>query len=623
MPSDLAGANEQHQTPFREMGELRTFAGPPREFWSRYLACLLNLTSASKAVLLLQDAAHDTGWKKIGDWPSSLDPSRFLTAFNSRLVEFGNACAAGGTLVTPIEPGAPRGAGHYAIACRLRLYRSTETCVAVLLLSEVNEATARESLLRLGLAADVPESYQTHQAVQQAGADVQKLAVALDLMVAVNAEKRFLAAALAFCNGLASRFNCDRVSLGWLNAGYVKLKAISRTERFNRQMAAAQLLEAAMDECLDQDEEIVWPLPTEGANVVARDHEKFARDQNAPHLCSLPLRVDAKPSAVLTCERAGTPFTPAEVQQFRLCCDQATRRLADLQRTDRWFGARLAAWSKEQLAVVLGPKHTWAKAVAVLVVVLLGVLFFVRVPYRVEGNFVVKSDNTSFRTAPFDSYIEQVFVRPGDVVKAGAPLIKLTTRELELEESTAQAELVRYQREAEKSRAANMLAEMRVAQALSEQAKAHLDLVRHRLAEAVIKAPFDGVLVEGDLRERLAAPVKQGDALMRVARLDTLYVEAEVPERDVHEILNKQRGEIAFVSQPKLKFPIRIVKVEPAAFPKSEGNVFLVRCEFEKGAEAWWRPGMSGLCKLGVEPRTLWWILTHRTVDFLRMKLWW
>jgi len=36
----------------------------------------------------------------------------------------------------------------------------------------------------------------------------------------------------------------------------------------------------------------------------------------------------------------------------------------------------------------------------------------------------------------------------------------------------------------------------------------------------------------------------------------------------------------------------------------------------------WWRPGMTGLCKLSTEKRTLFWILTHRTVDFLRMKLW-
>jgi multidrug efflux pump subunit AcrA (membrane-fusion protein) len=250
-------------------------------------------------------------------------------------------------------------------------------------------------------------------------------------------------------------------------------------------------------------------------------------------------------------------------------------------------------------------------------------LIFVHVPYRVEGNFVVKSDVVSFRSAPFDGYIEQVFVRPGDVVKQGAPLLKLVTRELDLEESAANADLTRYRREAEKARATNDFANMRVAMSLSEQSKARLDMVRLRLSEATLKAPFDGVIIEGDLRDRLAAPVKQGDTLFRIAKLENLYIEAEIPERDVHEVLAKQKGEIAFVSQPKLTFPVRVEKLEPAAFPRNDGNVFLLRCGFENKIEPWWRPGMSGLCKVNVEPRSLWWILTHRTVDFLRLKLWW
>src|SRR2546422_3239998 len=45
--------------------------------------------------------------------------------------------------------------------------------------------------------------------------------------------------------------------------------------------------------------------------------------------------------SVITCERQDTSFTAAEVEQLRLCSDQATRRLADLHRQDRWFGARL------------------------------------------------------------------------------------------------------------------------------------------------------------------------------------------------------------------------------------------------------------------------------------------
>jgi hypothetical protein len=32
---------------------------------------------------------------------------------------------------------------------------------------------------------------------------------------------------------------------------------------------------------------------------------------------------------------------------------------------------------------------------------------------------------------------------------------------------------------------------------------------------------------------------------------------------------------------------------------------------------------MSGIAKINAGERSLLWIITHRTVDFLRLKLWW
>ncbi|MDH7504084.1 MAG: HlyD family efflux transporter periplasmic adaptor subunit [Verrucomicrobiota bacterium] len=164
---------------------------------------------------------------------------------------------------------------------------------------------------------------------------------------------------------------------------------------------------------------------------------------------------------------------------------------------------------------------------------------------------------------------------------------------------------------------------MRIALALADQAKARLDLVRYGLWQSRIRAPFNGVVVEGDLRQRIGAPVKQGEALFRIARLEPMYVEAEINERDVRDIIDKSGGEIAFVARPKQKYKIRVVRVEPAAIAKEKQNVFLARCIPEHQPELWSRPGMSGVCKIDVDRRTLLWILTHRTVDFLRMYLWW
>lgn len=600
---------------------LRRFTGAPGEFWPAFVSAAARLVGASRGILILRDAAQPERLRKLSEWTASGHASRSVLVFNRYLPELTAECVRSGQAVQVLEETAAEGS-PVAVGVTLMFQGTTDKCVAAFLLENRTEQEAREALVRLQLAADLPFAYQVNQSAAQAKTEVEKFASVLDVMVLVNAEHRYLAAGLAFCNGLAMRFQCDRVSLGWLENGYVRLKCMSRTERFDKQMSAVQQLEAAMEEAIDQDEEIVWPQG-EGHSQVTKDHEQFGRAQQVEHLCSIPLRLDGKGIGVLTCERGGKAFTSSELQQFRMLCDQAVRRLADLKRQDRWFGARWAMAVREKLAKVLGPEHTWAKVLALSGCVALVLSLLPIYPYRVEGDFVLRSDDVSYLTAPFDGFIKTVNVRPGDLLEANGELLRLDTDDLVIEESMAVADQARYEREAEKARAAGLLAEMRIAQALADQAKARVDLVRYRLERATVKAPFAGVVVEGDLRQRVGAPVKQGESLYKIARNDALYVEMEINQRYIHDILDKVTGEIAFVTQPKLKFPFRVTRIEPAAFPKDNENVFLVRGALEGPAESWWRPGMSGVSKLNVEKRTLLWILTHRTMDFLRMLFWW
>ncbi|MGO9478587.1 MAG: efflux RND transporter periplasmic adaptor subunit [Limisphaerales bacterium] len=611
------GLNAEFSRALDELAALRQFSGDPKNFWPDFLSAAAKLISADIAVLLVGHPDQAPRWTRIGEWTSSPGPSHTRTEFTSQLEPIAGRCL-GGNFVEPTDSKT----GCFTLAVRLKLARAGEELIFAAQLKDFTEEAARESLVRLRLAADVPAAYQLNLAARQAQRDVEKFAAVLDLNVPVNQATQFLPAALAFCNGIATRFRCDRASLGWLEGGYIRLRAMSRTEQFDRQMAAAQILEAAMEECVDQDEEILWP-PPQGVTTVARDHETFARDQKAGYLCSVPLRLDGRVVAVLTCERQESVFTVVELQQLRLCCDQVVRRLSDLRHHDRWFGARWQAQVREYCARWVGSEHTWSKVTGILVALALAALFLIRVTYRVEGNFILRSDEAAYLTSPFDGYLEQVWVRPGDQVTNGEPLLTLNCSELLLGQASALADVARYQRQSEKDRAANSIADMRIDDAQANQAQTQLELVRYRLAHAIVRAGFNGVVVEGDLRERIGSPVKQGDALFKVARINTLYAEADISENDVQHILGKTRGEIAFVTEPKLKYPVTIQTIEPAAITKKDGNIFLVRLQPVNGAAPWWRPGMTGLCKLSTEKRTLFWILTHRTVDFLRMKLWW
>jgi RND family efflux transporter MFP subunit len=268
-------------------------------------------------------------------------------------------------------------------------------------------------------------------------------------------------------------------------------------------------------------------------------------------------------------------------------------------------------------------EHTFAKLVGVVTFAALAFLVFGQLNYRVEAPFILKTDDLAYLPAPFDGYIQKVHVKIGDQVKKGDPLLALDTRELLLEESTAVANLNRYGREATKARAQNALADMKVALALEEQAQARLDLVRYHLAHAELKAPFAGVVVEGDLKELLGAPVKKGDVLFKVALLANMYAELKVGERDVHEIGDVAEGEISFVSRPDLTFPIRGLRIDPVAVSEEGKNIYKVRALFPEAVSPWWRPGMSGVAKINVGKRNILWIFTHRTIDFLRIFFWW
>lgn len=605
-----------------EASKLRRFTGPPAEFWPALVSVMARLAEASRGVLIVGQAALPDKLRKLSDWtqPGYSDPAlvpfiKGAPALAVKALEFGQA-------LEPIGPGLLPDSTHFGICIRLQFQGGADGCVAAFLIPNTTEAKAGELLLRLALLADIPLDYQAQRNTQQPKAEAEKFASVLDVLSQVNAEGRFLAALMALANGVASQLQCERVGVGWLDSGYIRLKALSRTERFEPKMAAVQALEAAMEEALDQDEEILWPQPDSSRSVV-RDHAAFAQGQGVQHLVSLPIRVAGKGVAVLTCERQAAPFSEVTIQQLRMVCDQVARRLSDLQASDRWFGSRWTHRLKQRLETWVGPEHTWAKVGAIGASGAVLLLFLPIYPIRIEGNFIVRSEEQSYLSAPFDGFIQSAAVRPGDVLTNGATLMRFNTEQIELEESAAIADQTRYLREAEKARAARNLAEMRIAQAQADQAAARLGLVRHRLSQATLKAPFNGVIVEGDLRQRIAAPVRQGDPLYKFARIDSLFIEAEISERDAHRLTSKATGEVAFVAQPDSKYPVQVLRVEPSAVPKETGNIFIVRASLTGDPQTWWRPGMSGLCKIDSGRGTLFWILTHRTVDFLRLNLWW
>ncbi|MCU0793040.1 MAG: efflux RND transporter periplasmic adaptor subunit [Opitutaceae bacterium] len=593
----------------------RLFDGPVKAFWAQFARTCGELSDAAAVRVMVK---VEGVWRTAAGWPESREfPFGVQTA---GFVEAADRAAREGAFLLPaVADGAP---GLLMLALT-----TGDTADRSLLVVAVNPGHAEDLELAasvLRLATDTPLLYQRQRQLERVRLDVAHYAQALEVLAATNVQTRFLSVIMALVNELAARHGCVRVSLGWRVGPIIRLKAVSGTDRFERRMEVAQRLEAVMEEAAEQDEEIAWPAWPE-SDAVRRDHEIYATGERLAGLLSVPVRINGDPVGVLVLERAldAKPFAEADALALRVVADQVARRLDDLYRNDRWFGARWAAATREWLAGFLGPKQTWIKATAIVCAVLLAFSVLVPLPYRVNANFIVRAEALLHLPAPFEGYLGTVNVRPGDLVRAGDLLLTLDQSDLLVERAAALAERQRFMSEAERFEADQKLADLSAARAALAQAQARVELVEYRIARSEMRAPFDGVVVDGDLRERIGAPVRPGDVLMKVSRLEGLYVEMRVPERDIDLIADSKTAEIAFAARPEDTFAVDIERIEPAAQVEREGNVFVVRGALAGERAEWLRPGMSGIAKVESESRTLAWIATHRLVDFLRLKLWW
>ena len=272
---------------------------------------------------------------------------------------------------------------------------------------------------RLELTVSLLSLYEMRLTLQQRQGDLMRLRLAMETTAAVNEQDKFAGAAMAFCNEIASRWDSDRVSLGFLEGRYVHLRAMSHTEKFSRKMKLVQDIEATQEETLDQDVEVLYPAP-QGATCVSRAATELSKTQGPTAILSIPLRRDDQVVAVLTLERPiDEPFGFDEVESLRLTSDLCTPRLVNLHQHDKWFGARAAGTIRKGLAAAVGPKHTWIKMICVGVFALAVFLVFAKGEFRAEAPFVLECTTQQVVPAPFEGFLKQVYVKPGDLVVGG------------------------------------------------------------------------------------------------------------------------------------------------------------------------------------------------------------
>jgi hypothetical protein len=76
------------------------------------------------------------------------------------------------------------------------------------------------------------------------------------------------------------------------------------------------------------------------------------------------------------------------------------------------------------------------------------------------------------------------------------------------------------------------------------------------------------------------------------------------------------------VGRPDQRFAIFLERIDPASILREGRNIYLARARVQGDIPIWWRPGMGGSARIDAGDRPLIWVLTHRTIRFLREFFW-
>jgi RND family efflux transporter MFP subunit len=444
----------------------------------------------------------------------------------------------------------------------------------------------------------------------------------LHLLATIEAHDDFKAAAAAFATELAEIFDCDRVSVGLMGRRHVKVHALSHSTEFKANQGLLRDIGAAMEETIWQGSTLLFPQPEGAQPRVDRAHATLAQRHGAQAICTVLLVKNGKAVGAMMFERNRTDQLARG--EFTLCENIGALLGPLIERkhaSDRPWPMKILSALREAVAPIFGPGNRAIKIGAGAALVALIAAAFIPGDYRVSAPARLEGAVQRIMVAPGDGYLKQAYVRPGDRVKAGQLLAELADEDLKLEQRKAQSAVAQLESSYGAALTKQDRTEVGIVFAKLEEARAQLSLVEIQLQRVKLTAPFDGVVITGDLTQTLGAPVKKGDSLMTMAPEHDFRVIVEVDERDIGDVHTGQPGSLALTALPGDARPLEVDRITPVATAGQGRNYFEVEAKL-KAKDADLRPGLMGVAKIEAGSRSLLWILTHRVYGWLRLMVW-
>jgi multidrug resistance efflux pump len=224
--------------------------------------------------------------------------------------------------------------------------------------------------------------------------------------------------------------------------------------------------------------------------------------------------------------------------------------------------------------------------------------------------------------APFEGTIAAAHVKLGEHIGAGQLLVELDTSELQTQQDKLFAELAIAELELTHAAQKKDVSAAALARSRADVARAELAIVQHRIEQARICAPEDGVVLAGDLLPRVGEVVPLGEPLLEVAPGNRWSVELHIPESVAVYLATGQQGEFTTYALPDQVQPCRLARICPSTEVVNGKTVFTAEASLPDCPPPWIRAGMQGMAHIDAGKHAVWWVWMHRAIDSVRLQLW-
>ncbi|GLS91106.1 hypothetical protein GCM10007916_21750 [Psychromonas marina] len=518
-------------------------------------------------------------------------------------------------LITPLNDGKHH-IGSYPVFVEGKL-----SAVITLMFTAQDEAQLHKALAVIEYCSGWLELRLARNILATLASDNERQHIVIDSIAHVASENYFEHAALRFVNLMGKHLNTERVVLGFVKNDELVIHSQSDSSEQSKKHELVKLTTQAMQEATDQQESVLWPAPSD-QNRITQAHSKLAVEKGQRSLMSVPLIDKELCYGTVLFERSPEhPFT----HQDQLTAEALTNFVGVVLEEKRQSNLPLYSYFlrslRNQLSRLFGSGYLMRK-ITVFILLLVS-LFFSLMPgaYNISAETVIEGAELRAIVVPFDGYLQTADLRAGDSVQKGDLLAELDTSELRLQRMSWISQQATSMRQYEDALAKQELTKVQISSAQRKRAQAEIELLDYQISQATMVAPFNALIVSGDLNQRIGSQLRQGDVLFELSPSQRFRLAMYVDEFRINDINHAQTGRLVLAALPDQKFSFTLTRINPMAEVRDGATVYRVEAELNNSADVL-RVGLEGVAQIYVDQRLLITIWTRSMVDWMKLQWW-